>query len=105
MAEENRRLLVSDFAEGAKGLYIWGVSMVGKESVQVCSLDLVIVISMVEGKESAQVCVRGINHMRWGISVVDHNLVCISDISGKAGVLVHRMRQVGVGGSVHISWS
>ena len=41
-------------------------------------MDLVITISMVEGKESAQVCVRRISHMRWGISVVNHNLVCIS---------------------------
>ena len=43
-------------------------------------MDLVFAVSVVEGQESAQLCVRGISHMRLGISVVNHNLVCISDI-------------------------
>ena len=75
--------------------------MVGKEYVQVCMLDLVFRASVVEGKKSAQFYVCGIGHVRRGISVVNHDLVCMVDIiSGKAGVLVHRLGQVGVGGSV-----
>ena len=77
--------------------YIWGVSGVGKERVQVCMFALVFRVSVVEGKKSAQFCVRGIVHVRRGISLVNH-LVCIGDIIS-AGVLVHGLGHVGVGGS------
>ena len=87
--------------------------MVRKEHVQVCMLDLVFRVSVVEGKKSAQFCVCGIGHVRRGISVVNHDLVFMVDIiSGKAGDLILGLGQgqVGVGGSsqscyVHISGS
>ena len=66
--------------------------MVGEERDQVCMLDLVVGVSVVEGKKSAQFCIRGIGHVRRGISVV-----MVDIISGKAGVL--GLGQVGVGGS------
>ena len=77
--------------------------MVRKEHVQVCMLDLVFRVSVVEGKKSAQFCVCGIGHVRRGISVINHDLVCMVDIiSGKAGGLILGLGQgqVGVGDSI-----
>ena len=68
--------------------------MVGKEHL-VCTL------SMVESKQSAKFCLGGMGYMCSRISVVNQDLVCIVDIIWeRAGVLVHGMEQVGVGGSI-----
>ena len=73
---------------GKRLVHQGGLTVVGKEHFQVCMLAFVFRVSVVEGKKSAKFCVRGIGHVRWGISVAIHDLVFIGDIISREAELL-----------------